>query len=444
MPSSALSTDLYEVTMMGGYYVAGLTQRATFDLYVRQLPPARNFLIAAGIEQALEYLEGLRFHPDDIRFLRTVPNLANLPRAFFDDYLATFRFTGDVWAVEEGTPVFAMEPLLRVTAPLPEAQLVETALLAHTMFQTAIASRGARIVEAAAGRHVMEFGARRAHGIEAGIHAARAAYLSGCNSTSVIEAGRRFGIPLSGTMGHSWVMAFPDEATAFRRYAEIHGDAAVFLLDTFDTLAAARWVAASGIRPRAVRLDSGDIIAVSREVRSILDAHGLRETRIVASGDLDEWRVADIVLSGAPVDAFGVGTALSTSSDAPALSGVYKLAEIDRNGQLTPVMKRSPGKQTYPGRKQVWRVVHNETSVEDVIGLADEAGPGESRALLSPVMTAGVRRPLPPLTDLRARRAHAVAALPLELRQLRAANRYPVRFSDELQKMIEKVTTPAT
>jgi len=434
---SALSTDLYEFTMIGGYYVAGLTGRATFDLYVRHLPSSRQFLIAAGIEQALEFLEGLRFTSQDVGFLRSVPSLAPLPPAFFDDYLANFRFTGDVWAVEEGTPIFPLEPLLRVTAPLAEAQVVETALIAQTMFQTSVASRAARVVEVAAGRSVMEFGARRAHGVEAGIHAARAAYLAGFDATSVVEAGRRFGIPLSGTMGHSWVMAFPDEATAFRRYAETFGDRAVFLLDTYDTIAAARMVAASGMKPRAVRLDSGDIIALSREVRQILDSHGLRDTTIVASGDLDEWRIAEIVESAAPVDSFGVGTAVSTSSDAPALSGVYKLAEIERDGRFIPVMKQSAGKQTYPGRKQVWRVLRDGMAVEDVIGLADEATPKDARPLLTQVMTAGVRVAAPPLHELRARRAEQVGMLPPPLRRLRDGTTYPVRISDALQRAID-------
>ena len=437
---SALSADLYEFTMVGGYYASGFTGRATFDLYVRQLPPTRQFLIAAGIEQALEFLEGLRFTADDIRFLRSVSALGSFPSRFFDDYLASVRFTGDVWAVEEGTPVFALEPLLRVTAPLAEAQIVETALIAQTMFQTAVASRAARVVEVAAGGSVMEFGARRAHGIEAGVHAARAAYLAGFDATSMVEAGRRFGIPLSGTMGHSWVMAFPDEATAFRRYGETFGDGAVFLLDTYDTIAAARMLAASGMKPRAVRLDSGDLIALSKEVRQILDAHGHSDTTIVVSGDLDEWRVSEIVASGAPVDGFGVGTAVSTSSDAPSLSGVYKLAEIERDGRFVPVMKHSPGKTTLPGRKQVWRVVRGGMAVEDVIALADEAPLRDAAPLLAQVMAGGVRRPAPLLDDLRARRAEAVRMMPRLLRRLRdetGEESYPVRISDALQGLAD-------
>jgi nicotinate phosphoribosyltransferase len=428
MVLSALSTDLYELTMIGGYYVMGLDGRATFDLFVRQLPPTRNYLVAAGLEQALDFLESLRFSAAEIDFLRTVPALANLPRAFFDDYLAALRFTGDVWAVEEGTPVFAQEPIVRVTAPLAEAQLVETALIAEVMFPTSVASRASRVVEAAAGRGVMEFGARRAHGIDAGIRAARAAYLAGFDSSSIVEAGRRFGIPLSGTMAHSWVMAFADEAEAFRGYAEVFGAAAVFILDTYDAIAAARTIVSSGLRPKAVRIDSGDVIEISRQVRRMFDDHGLRETAIVASGDLDEQRIADIVASGAPIDGFGVGTAVSTSSDAPALSGVYKLAEIERDHRFVPVLKTSPGKRTYPGRKQAWRVIRDGVAVEDVLSLADADPPSGAEPMLKEVMTNGVRTARPPLTEIRARCRQQVALLPKDVRRLCDGRNYPVRI----------------
>ena len=429
MVLSALSTDLYELTMIGGYYVAGLSGRATFDLFVRQLPPTRNYLIAAGLEQALDFLEALRFTPDELEFLRTVPALASLPRGFFDDYLAGLRFTGDVWAIEEGTPVFAQEPIMRVTAPLAEAQLIETALISETMFPTSVASRAARVVDAAGGHTVMEFGARRAHGIDAGVRAARAAYIAGFDSSSIVEAGRRFGIPLSGTMAHSWVMAFPDELSAFRAYAEVYRDAAVFILDTYDPLAAARTIAASGLKPLAVRLDSGDIIAISREVRRIFDGRGLRDTRIVASGDLEELRIAEMVASGAPIDGFGVGTAVSTSSDAPALSGVYKLAEIERDGRFVPVIKTSPGKRTYPGRKQVWRVVRDGIAVEDVLALTQDAAPRDGQPLLKEVMRQGVRVSRPALSEIRERCAQQLALLPREVRRLVDGKQYPVRIS---------------
>ena len=425
---SALSTDLYELTMVGGYYVAGLSGHATFDLFVRQLPATRNYLVAAGLEQALDFLESLRFTAEEIAFLRTVPALARLPSAFFDEYLADFRFTGDVSAIDEGTPVFAQEPLMRVTAPLAEAQLVETALIAEVMFPTAVASRASRVVQAAGGRGVMEFGARRAHGIDAGIRAARAAYLAGFDSSSLVEAGRRFGIPLSGTMAHSWVMAFGDEPSAFRAYAEAFGERAVFILDTYDALAAARMIAASGLTPKAVRLDSGDLVATSREVRRIFDEHGLGDTAIVASGDLDELRIAEIVASGAPIDGFGVGTAVSTSSDAPALSGVYKLAEMERNGRLVPAIKTSPGKRTYPGSKQVWRVLSDGVAVEDVLALSDAVPPPGAEPLLKEVMKKGVRLSRPPLTEIRERCRRQVAQLPDDVRRLIDGRNYPVRI----------------
>ena len=428
MVISALSTDLYELTMVGGYFAAGLAGRATFDLFVRQLPPTRQYLIATGLEQALDFLESLRFTAEEIQFLRTVPALAKLPEPFFDEYLPRFRFTGDVWAIEEGTPVFAQEPIMRVTAPIAEAQLVETVLLAETMFPTAVASRAARVVTAAAGRPVMEFGARRAHGIDAGIRAARAAYIAGFSSTSIVEAGRRFGIPLSGTMAHSWVMACGDEATAFRTYGDVFGDA-VLILDTYDTVAAARMVAASGLRPKAVRIDSGDLVETSREVRRIFDGHGLAQTTIVASGDLDEMRIAEIVAAGAPIDGFGVGTAVSTSSDAPSLSGVYKLAEVERDGRVVPVLKKSPGKRTYPGCKQVWRVVRDGIAVEDVLALEGTPPPADAHPLLREVMRRGVRLSRVSVNEVRERCRQLVAALPREVTQLIDGKKYPVRIT---------------
>jgi nicotinate phosphoribosyltransferase len=427
---SALSTDLYELTMAGGYFAAGITGRGTFDLFVRQLPPTRNYLIAAGLEQALDFLEIVRFTADEIQFLRTVPALATLPSAFFDEYLPRFRFTGDVWAMEEGTPFFALEPIMRVTAPLPEAQLVETALIAETMFPTSVASRAARVVQAAAGRPVMEFGARRAHGIDAGIRAARAAYIAGFSSTSIVEAGKRFGIPLSGTMAHSWVMTFADEGTAFRTYADLFGEA-VFILDTYDTIAAARIVATSGLRPKAVRIDSGDLVATSREVRRVFDAHGLNETAIVASGDLDEARIAELIAAGAPINGFGVGTSVSTASDAPALSGVYKLAEVERDGAMVPVLKKSPGKRTYPGRKQVWRVMRDGVYVEDLLMLEHDAPPPGAKPLLREVMRHGVRCWRPSLHDIRAGHREQIAPLPTDVARLVDGRNYPVRIRIE-------------
>ena len=441
MNGRALCTDLYELTMMAGYYVAGMRGTATFELYARDLPPHRSFLIAAGLEQALEYLERLRFSEQDIRHVRQLPGFDHLPIEFFDEYLPAFRFSGEVWAVEEGTPVFPPEPILRVTAPLSEAQFVETALLAYVSFQTSVASRAARMVEASAGRPVAEFGSRRAHGLDAALYAARAAFLAGCESTSNVEAGRRFGIPVSGTMAHSWVMAFPDELSAFQQYSCLFGDAAVMVLDTYDTIGAARSLAASGLKPRGVRLDSGDFIALSRDVRGILDAAGLRATTIFVSGDLDEWRIAEMVKAGAPIDGFGVGTALSTSSDAPSLGAVYKLVEIERDGQVLPIMKFSPGKPTFPGRKQVWRLLSGGNAVEDLLGLADEPGDSGGRPLLDRVMVNGRREfASPPLAALRQRCRQRLDELPAAVRRLRDPERYPVLFTGVLRSTCNRLS----
>ncbi len=437
----ALSTDFYELTMMAGYYSAGMMDTATFELYARDLPVHRSFLVAAGLAQALEYLEDVHFSDEDIRHLKGLPALRDVRRDFFTHYLAGFRFTGDVWAAPEGTPIFPPEPLLRVTAPLPEAQFVETALLAYVSFQTSVASRAARMVEAAAGRPVVEFGSRRAHGPEAGILAARAAYLAGCESTSNVEAGRRFGIPVSGTMAHSWVTAFATEAEAFRRFADVFGDSAVMLLDTYDPIEAARSLGRSGLTPRGVRLDSGDVVELSRQIRVILDGAGLRETTIFVSGDLNEWRIEEMVRAGAPIDGFGVGAALSTSSDAPSLGAIYKLVEMRRDGAVVPIMKLSAGKATYPGRKQVWRVRSGDSAVRDVIGLADDAPPLNARPLLERVMTNGRReKPAGTLQNLLAGCRAALSELPPDVRRLRDPARYPVQFTETLQSTLERLS----
>ena len=437
----SLATDLYQLTMVAGYWSAGHMPQATFELYVRELPPQRSYLIAAGLEQALDYLEQLRFSNADIEHLRTVPALRGVRPGFFDEYLPGFRFTGEIWAVDEGTPMFPPAPLLRVTAPLPEAQLVETALLAHVGFQTSVASRAARIVYAASGRAVVEFGARRAHGVEAGIFAARAAYLAGCASTSNVEAGRRFGIPVSGTMAHSWVMSFPNELDAFRRFSEVFGEDSVLLLDTYDAVEAARAIVAAGLHPRAVRLDSGDLVSLGTRIRAILDEGGLHDTQVFVSGDLDEWRIDEIVRAGAPVDGFGVGAALSTVNDAPSLGAIYKLVEIDRDGTATPVMKRSAGKHTFPGRKQVWRAFSNDVAIHDVIERAGEGlEVGAASPLLRRVMSRGRRETAsPPLTNLRSRSMAALAAMPESVHRIHHPGRYSVRIGNALRSSLEKL-----
>lgn len=433
--TSALATDFYEIAMIAGYHAHGLAGTATFELYVRGLPSTRSFLVAAGLDQALDYLERLRFTPAERAYLQQLPNLHGVSETFFDDYLSRFRFTGEVWAVPEGTPVFPPTPLLRVTAPLPEAQLVETALLAMVMFQTGVASKAARVVQAAAGRGVIEFGARRAHGVEAAALAARAAFIAGCEATSNTEAGFRFGIPQAGTMAHSWVTGFPSEREAFERYAASFGARAVLLLDTYDTLEAARVIVRSGLKPAAVRLDSGDLATLARGVREILDAGGLSMTKIFASGELDEWRVAELVGAGAPIEGFGVGAAISTGGDVPSLGGVYKLVEIEREGVAIGVAKQSEGKQTWPGRKQVWRHVDAGIALRDTIALADEPGPAGAIALLERVMADGRRlAPSPALPTLHARCTALVAQLPSAVRALHGAAHYPISLSDALQE----------
>jgi len=428
--------------MAAGYHAAGQTACASFELFVRELPTTRGYLIAAGLEQAIAYLETWRYTPDDIAYLRTVPALQGAQSTFFDEFLCHLQFTGDVWAMPEGTPVFAGEPILRVTAPLPEAQLVETALLATILFQTTVASKAARVSEAAGARPVIEFGGRRAHGTEAAMYAARAACLGGCRATSNVDAGYRYGAPVSGTMAHSWVMAHEDELTAFSRYTAVHGPRSILLIDTYDSIAATRLIVDAGLRPAAVRLDSGDLARLSRTVRDILDAGGLADTHIFVSGDLDEHAVAALVSSRAPIDSFGVGTALSTSNDAPALSGVYKLVEIDRAGTMTPVMKLSADKRTCPGAKQIWRVHGPAGPVGDVVGLAGEAGPTGGEPLLTCVVRGGMRQqPIRQIDEIREACQIAVARLPEGVRRHRDAAAYPVALSMALERLTDQVAS---
>lgn len=437
MPT-ALSTDLYELTMAAGYFDAGMSGPATFELSVRRLPRGRGYLLAAGIEPALAYLEELRLAAPQIEYLRGIPQLRRAPTRFFDDYLPGLRFTGDVWAVAEGEPVFPNEPLLQVTAPLIEGQLVETALLSTVLFQTSVASRASRMVRAAAGRPVFEFGARRAHGAEAGALAGRAAFIGGCSGTSDVEAGHAFGLPLAGTMAHSWVMSHDSETEAFIRFCDLYGDRTVLLIDTYNSERAVDRIAAAGLAPFGVRIDSGDLLAESRAIRARLDAAGLGATRIFASGDLDERRIAELVEHRAPIDVFGVGTALSTASDAPALSGVYKLVEVERAGRMQPVLKVSPGKGTYPGVKQVWRVMDGGGAAHDVLAGGHEPAPRNGRALLSQVMRRGRRlRPAPTMQEIRDSALRAVEALPAAVLRLDEPADYRVVVSDGLVRLTE-------
>jgi nicotinate phosphoribosyltransferase len=433
--SMALVTDLYELTMLQAYWAGEMCEEAVFSLFVRDLPAERNFLLAAGLDNALHYLENVAFDGDAIAFLA---DRTELDPGFLD-WLAGFRFSGEVRAVPEGTPVFANEPILEVAAPLPEAQLVETFVMNQIHLQTTLASKAARVVSAATGRDVIDFGLRRIHGVDAGLKAARAFHIAGVAGTSNVLAGRAYGVPLSGTMAHSYIQAHADELQAFRDFARSFPET-VLLVDTYDTAEGVRRVVrlaeelGDDFRVRGVRLDSGDLGALAFEARSILDAAGLHGVRIIASGGLDEGQVAELVASGAPIDAFGVGTRMGVSSDAPTLDMAYKLTEYAGEGR----MKLSTGKVSLPGRKQVFRLEEEGRAVRDVIARADEELPG--RPLLRTVMRGGRRLP-EGRVELDAARAEArrgLAAMPERLLRLEPADPpYPVEVSRALSRDME-------
>ena len=437
--TSPLLTDLYQINMIQAYLDHGATDTAVFEFFARTLPARRGFLVAAGLEQALDFLENLRFSAAEIEWLvgtgRFKKNLL--------DYLGAFRFGGDVHAMPEGTVFFANEPILRVTAPLPQAQFVESRLINILHFQTLIAAKAARMVLAAPNKLLVDFGLRRAHGAEAGLMAARASYIAGFAGTATVLAGQTFGIPLYGTMAHSFIEVFDDEMTAFETFARARPDNLVLLLDTYDSEAAARKVVAlaprlkaADIKIRGVRLDSGDLIALSKRVRKILDDGGLHDVTIFASGGLDEDSLAAFARADAPIDGIGIGTSLTTSSDVPAVDCVYKLQEYAG----LPRRKRSEKKATWPGRKQVWRRYGVDGRMAgDVLSLdtvsppsaASKGGAGEP--LLQLVMQNGRRlRPPPSLDDIRRHVKRELELLPEALRRLAPGTTYPVEVADEL------------
>ncbi len=436
-----LSTDLYQLTMAAGYFEAGkLDERATFELFVRRLPHNRNFVIATGLAQAVEYLLNLRFTGAEIDYLRTLPQFAHTSAGFFD-YLANLRFTGDLFAVPEGTPLFPNEPFLTLRAPLVEAQIPETYLLATIGFQSMIATKAARVVKAALGRSVVEFGTRRAHSPEAGVLAGRAAYIGGCGGTSNTEAGMRFGVPVFGTAAHSWVMSFPDEMLAFKQLQTLLGESTVYLIDSYDTLEGARKAAALGRPLWGVRLDSGNMVTLAPAVRKILDDAGLPETKIMATGDLNEYKIHELVAARAPIDVFGVGTELSTSADAPTLGVVYKMVELEDSGNRRYTAKLSEDKHTLPGSKQVFRY-----ETHDLLARSNECpscpdGAAPSEALLRPVMIGGALiEPLPTAAEARNHAAECLSRLPAPCHSLfERPDAWRVDLSPELEDLYEKV-----
>ncbi|MFO0996956.1 MAG: nicotinate phosphoribosyltransferase [Alphaproteobacteria bacterium] len=435
---SPLLTDLYQLNMAQAYLERGMTETAVFEFFVRRLPARRSFLIAAGLDQALHYLENVGFAAEEIEWLRGTGRFSG----DLIDYLSRLRFTGDVHAMPEGTAFFPDEPIVRVAAPLPVAQLVETRLINILHFQTLIASKAARMVLAAPGKGLVDFGLRRAHGGEAGLWAARASYLAGFAGSATVLAERVFGIPSFGTMAHSFVQAHEGEVEAFRNFAEARPKNLMLLIDTYDSERAAKTVvglapelSARGIAIRGVRLDSGDLADEARRVRRVLDEGGLRHVEIFASGGIDEDVMADLAAKGAPIDGFGIGTSLATSQDAPALDCAYKLQEYAGVARR----KHSRGKATWPGRKQVWRRhAASGRLAGDTISTEDDVQEGER--LLVPVMTEGRRiGEAPSLEAIRQRAAESLARLPEPMRALTAISAYPVAIAPRLRQLADEV-----
>jgi nicotinate phosphoribosyltransferase len=434
---AAIFTDLYQLSMLQSYHREEMRGQAVFSLFFRKLPETRNFMLAAGLNPVLEYLENLQFSEDSLAYLASTGRFA--PK--FLEHLKGFRFTGSVRAVAEGTPIFPHAPILEVEAPVSEAQLVETLLINQITVSSILASKAIRIVEAAKGTPVIDFGTRRAHGFDAGNKAARSAYIAGCVATANVLAGKLYDLPIAGTMAHSYVEAWKDELSAFRAFTALYPDT-VLLIDTYDPIQGADNVITlareqgDDFRVRAVRLDSGDLAALSREVRRRFDEAGLERVQIIASGGLDEYRIAELGAAGAPIDGYGVGTRLTTSSDAAELDIAYKLAAYGGEGR----MKLAPLRKNLPGAKQVCRIEADGTAQKDVVRRAEERGPG--RPLLETVMIDGVRTDAGrrSLDEIRATTAREVACLPAPLRAIEPAlPAYTVEVSDELARYTETI-----
>jgi len=432
--TSPLTTDLYELNMVQAYLDRGEDKEAVFEFFVRRLPPRRGFLLAAGLEDVLTYLETLRFSSSEIDWLKSTGRF----RGNLIDYLAGFRFSGDVHAIAEGTICFPNEPLIRITAPLTMAQIVETRLINILHFQTMIASKAARMVLAAPGKLLSDFGLRTAHGAEAGLFSARASYIAGFASAANVLAGERYGIPVVGTMAHSFVQVHDDEMTAFENFARARPDGVVLLIDTYDTEAGARKVVqlapklkADGIAIRGVRIDSGDLASMARKVRDILDAGGLKDVIILVSGGINEDVLQTMMAARTPIDGFGIGVNLDASIDAPSLDCAYKLQ--DYAGK--PRRKLSEGKATWPGRKQVWRSYGADRRMRgDILSLENDSQAGET--LIAPVMRGGQRlAPAPTLAQIREHATRELGKLPEPLRKLEGGMEYPVEISKALRAL---------
>jgi len=438
----SMFTDLYELTMCASYFDNQKFEPATFDLFIRKNAKKRSYFLFAGLEQVLEFLEKVQF---------TEQHLAYLSEHGFNDafleYLRKFKFTGEIWATEEGTVVFPGEPLIRVTAPIIEAQLVETFLLNTVNLQTTIATKASRVVHAAKGKPVIEFGLRREHGIDAGMKVARSSYIAGCEGTSNVLAGMAYGIPIFGTMAHSFVMSFPKEIDAFRAFARTFPDKSTLLTDTYDDIRGAekaiqiaRELEKNGHKLGGVRLDSGDLQETSKKVRVLLNQNGLSYVQIFASGDLDEYRIEQLLNNNAKIDAFGVGTKMGTSADKPYIDVIYKLCESQNpKGDFVPIMKLSKNKVTLPGRKQVYRTEDAKGNYKkDTITLADEKSNGT--LLLRKVMQNGkILVSQPTLAQIRKQALENLAKLPPEYKKLTNAPAYPVELSGNMKALLQRV-----
>ena len=432
--TSPLTTDLYQLNMVQAYLDRGEDREAVFEFFVRRLPARRGFLVAAGLEDALDFIETLKFSDAELDWLKSTGRF----RQNLLDYLAGFRFTGDVHAIPEGTVCFPPEPLLRITAPLPQAQLIESRLINILHFQTLIASKAARMVLAAPGKALSDFGLRTAHGAEAALYSARASYIAGFGGAANVLAGERYGIPIVGTMAHSFVQVHDDEMQAFEDFARARPEGLVLLIDTYDTEAGARKVVelaprlkADGIAIRGVRIDSGDLTLMARKVRVILDAGGLKDTVILVSGGINEDILQTMMREGAPIDGFGIGVNLDASIDAPSLDCAYKLQEYAGR----PKRKLSEGKATWPGRKQIWRAYGTDGTMRGDI-LSIEADRQDGEALIAQVMRGGKRiGPAPTLAQMRERATRDLARLPAPLKALEQGHAYPVTISDALKSL---------
>jgi nicotinate phosphoribosyltransferase len=454
----ALATDFYELTMAAAYHNALIEihpssdhtnkeKKGIFEMFVRRLPLYRSYLVAAGLEQAIYFLMKMRFNDKQISYLKSHKTFKYADQSFFE-YLKRFRFTGTVWAVPEGTVLFPNEPIIRIEAPIIEAQIVETYILSMINFQSLIASKASRIVTSAKGKSIIEFGSRRAHGPQAAFLAARAGYIGGCVGTSNALAGYKLGIPTVGTMAHSFIMSFDKEEEAFKQFVAIF-PSGYLLVDTYDSIAAVKMIISKGIHTNGIRLDSGDLYSLSTEIRKLLDHAGYRNTKIMASGDLNEYLIRDLVSRGAPIDSFGVGTELSTSRDDPAMNGVYKLVAVKtpagkkkRDDKLIFKLKTSPGKKTYPGPKQVFRILEDNIIKKDVIALEDEKDiPDHSTVPLLRKFLDNRRilRKMPSTEEIQRHHLQQLNMLPSKFKDLYfVAKHFPVIYSEKLKAITEE------